>query len=167
MDKILVLQRKFENVNQQLMQLSQMNEKAIYDKTNDAKLSAQKATLQMTFIGTICFLIAYGYTFMFSSYFNERFYKLYYGIKNVASSNYTQRFNIAGSDELSEMATIVNEMAEKINKTEGNVFNDIIEPAKDEIIPKDLDELKGVIVKIKNIEKEASELLLKLENKIQ
>lgn len=166
-DKILVLQRKFENLNQLLMQLSQMNEKAIYNKTNDAKLSVQKATLQMTFIGTICFLIAFGYTFMFSSYFNERFYKLYYGIKDVASSNYAQRFNIAGSDELSEMAKIVNEMAEKINKTDGNIFNDMIEPTRNEIVSGDLDELKDVIAKIKNIEKEASELLLKIENRIQ
>jgi signal transduction histidine kinase len=104
---------------------------------------------------------------MFSSYFNERFYKLYYGIKEVASSNYAQRFNITGSDELSEMAKIVNEMAEKINKTDGNVFNDMIEPTKKEVVTRDLDELKDVIAKIKNIEKEASELLLRIENKIQ
>jgi two-component system, NtrC family, sensor histidine kinase KinB len=166
-DKVLILQRKFENLNQLLMQLSQMNEEAIYDKTNDAKFSAQKATLQMTFIGTICFLIAFGYTFMFSSYFNERFYKLYYGIKDAVSSNYAQRFNITGSDELSEIAAIVNEMAEKINKTDCNAFNEMIEPTKKEVVSGDLDELKCVIIKIKNIEKEASELLLKIENKIQ
>lgn len=166
-DRILVLQSKFDNLNQLLMQLSQMNEKAIDDKTSDAKFSAQKATLQMTFIGTICFLIAFGYTFMFSSYFNERFYKLYYGVKDIASSNYVERFNIAGSDELCEIATIVNEMAEKINKTEGNVYIEMIEPSKNEIVSGDLNELKDAIAKIKTIEKEASELLLKIENKIQ
>jgi hypothetical protein len=92
---------------------------------------------------------------------------LYYGIKDVASSNYAQRFNIAGSDELSEIAVIVNEMAEKINKTDGNVFNEMIEPTKKDVGSGDLDELKSVIRKVKNIEKEASELLLKIENKNQ
>ena len=47
------------------MLLSQMNEKAIEEKTDDAKVSAKKATIQMTFIGTLCFLIAYGFTLSF------------------------------------------------------------------------------------------------------
>jgi len=123
-DKIFNLQKKFDSVYQQLILLSKMNEKAIEAKTVDAKVSAKKATLQMTFIGTLCFLIAYGYTFIFSSYFNDRFYKLYNGIKEVSSSNYKQRLDINGNDELSEMSFIFNEMAEKINKTENSISID-------------------------------------------
>jgi len=166
-DKILILQRKFEELNQQLTLLSEMNTKAIEDKTNDAKFSAEKATLQMSFIGTICFLIAYGYTFMFSSYFNERFYKLYNGIKNVASSNYSQRFNIAGSDELSEIAIIVNAMANKINSVEQDDFAEVRDFMRKAVDSNDLAELKEVIAKIRNTEKEASELLVRIENKMQ
>src|SRR5450759_3043291 len=82
-DNVLSLQKKFDSLYRQLMVLSQMNEKAIEVKTDDAKVSAKKATFQMTFIGTMCFLIAYGFTFIFSSYFNERFYRLYNGIKEI------------------------------------------------------------------------------------
>ncbi|NOU16201.1 MAG: hypothetical protein HOO91_01400 [Bacteroidales bacterium] len=116
--KVLNLQKKFDILYQQLMQLSQMNEKAIEVKTDDAKVSAKNATLQMTFIATLCFLIAYGYTFIFSSYFNDRFFKLYNGIKEVVSSNYRQRLDLKGNDELGEISLIINEMAEKLDKTD-------------------------------------------------
>lgn len=164
---VLCLQKKFENLNQQLMQLSQMNEKAIVEKTDDAKVSAKKATLQMTFIGTICFLIAYGYTFIFSSYFNERFYKLYNGAKEVVSSNYNQRLNITGTDELSEIAVIVNEMAEKINQTDQDFYTASKGPIKNRFDSSDLEEMKKVLAKLKVFEKDASELLMRIENKIQ
>jgi methyl-accepting chemotaxis protein len=109
------LHKKFATLYKQLMLLSQMNEKAIEEKTDDAKITAKKATLQMTFIGSLCFLIAYGYTFIFSSYFNERFYKLYNGIKKIVSTNYSQRINLDGNDELYEISLIFNEMADKLN----------------------------------------------------
>ncbi len=166
-DKVLLLQTKFITTNDKLTLLSQMNESAIELKTDDAKVSAKKATLQMTFIGTICFLIAYGYTFIFSSYFNERFYKLFNGVKNLSASNYIQQFNISGNDELSEIATIVNQMADKLGKPEINLFNEVIEPLKNSINTNELEELKILIGKIKTLEKEAIELVSKIENKNQ
>ena len=75
--EVLSLQKRFDTLYMQLILLSQMNEKAIEEKTGDAQVSAKKATRQMTSIGTLCFLIAYGFTFIFSSYFNVRFYILY------------------------------------------------------------------------------------------
>jgi NtrC-family two-component system sensor histidine kinase KinB len=117
-EEIIDLQKKFDAVYQQLLLLSKMNQNAIVEKTDDAKFSAKRYTLQMTFIATLCFLIAYGYTFIFSSYFNERFYNLYNGIKEVVLSNYRQRLDIKGNDELSEISTIINQMAEKLDKTD-------------------------------------------------
>jgi len=105
---------KFDTLYDQLTLLSRMNEKAIEEKTINAKVYVKKATFQMTFLGTFCFLIAYGFTFIFSSYFNQRFYKLYNGIKDSATSNYNHKINIVGSDELVEMAEIFNKMADKI-----------------------------------------------------
>lgn len=164
-DKVLLLQNKFISTNHKLMLLSQMNESAIKHKTDDAKISAKKATLQMTLIGTICFLIAYGYTFIFSSYFNERFYKLYNGIKDLSTSNYIQQFNISGNDELSEIAVIVNQMADKLSKSEINLFSEVVEPLKNNISTNELEELKVLINNIKTLEKEAIELVSKIENK--
>lgn len=164
-EKVTELQQSFEELNQQLMQLSQMNENAIEEKTNDAKLSAKKATLQMTFIGTICFLIAYGYTFIFSSYFNERFYSLYNGIKEAKASNYRHRFIINGSDELSEMSILVNEMSEKINRTDPDLIETIGEQSKGKMEIDEIEDLKIALSKMKMLEEEANELISRIENK--
>ncbi len=164
--KVLNLQKKFDILQQQLVFLSQMNEKAIEEKTEDAKVSAKKFTLQMTFIGTLCFLIAYGYTFMFSSYFNDRFYNLYNEIKEVVSSNYSKRLYLKGNDELSEISVIFNEMADKFNKFDHESYVSIEEPQlKREMNLNELQELKSVLEKMKTIEKQAGELISKIENK--
>ncbi|MBE3086909.1 MAG: hypothetical protein IMZ64_11910 [Bacteroidetes bacterium] len=163
--KVLFLQKKFDSLYQQLMLLSQMNEKAIEEKTDDAKVSAKKATLQMTFIGTLCFLIAYGFTFIFSSYFNERFYKLYNGIKEIVSSNYNQKLYFDGNDELFEIAMNFNEMMEKLNKNKQKMSVTLQEDIGKEIISNDIQELKKALLRIKSIEEQASELISKLEKK--
>ncbi len=162
---VINLQKKFDVLYQQLMQLSQMNEKAIEAKTDDAKVSAKKATLQMTFIGTLCFLIAYGYTFIFASYFNDRFYRLYNGIKEIAPSNYNQRLYISGNDELSEISFIFNEMADRINKIDQDSIYSIQEPVKKELNISELQELKSILEKMRIFENQASELISRLEKK--
>jgi methyl-accepting chemotaxis protein len=116
-NNVLSLQTRFDSLYDKLMLLSQMNEKAIEAKTDDARTYSEKATLRMTGIGTMCFLIAYAYTFILSSYFTERFRRLYTGIKDLKSSDYRQKLNLEGNDELAEIAGVCNEMAETINKS--------------------------------------------------
>lgn len=116
-NNFLSLQTKFDSLYDKLILLSQMNEKAIEAKTDDARTYSKKATLQMTGIGTLGFLIAYAYTFILSSYFSERFRRLYTGIKDLKSSNYKQTLNFEGNDELSEIAVVFNEMAEALKNS--------------------------------------------------
>jgi nitrate/nitrite-specific signal transduction histidine kinase len=61
-------------------------------------------------------LIAYAYTFIFSSYFSERFRRLYSGIKEIESTGYTQKLYLDGNDELTEIAMVFNKMAESISR---------------------------------------------------
>jgi NtrC-family two-component system sensor histidine kinase KinB len=163
--EVLFLQKKYDTLYQQLMLLSQMNEKAIEEKTNDAKVSVKKATFQMTFIGTLCFLIAYGFTFIFSSYFNERFYKLYNGIKDIVSSNYSQRLYFDGNDELCEISLIFNEMAEKLTKNQQKMSVTLQEDLVKELSSNDIQELKKTLLRMKSIEEQATELISRLEKK--
>lgn len=114
--EILSLQVKFTNLYQKLTLLSQMNETAIERKTNDAKVYSKKATLQMTAIGSLGFLIAYAYTFIFSSFFSERFRILYSQIKEMESTGYTQKLHLYGNDELAEIAKVFNKMAESLSR---------------------------------------------------
>ncbi len=163
--KVLNLQEKSDTLYQKLMLLAQMNEKAIEGKTDDAKVSAKKATIQMTFIGTLCFLIAYGFTFIFSSYFNERFYRMYNGIKEIVSSNYRSRLYLDGNDELTEISLAFNEMAEKINTNKQKMSVTLHEDLGKDKITDDIDELKKMLFQIKTLEEKAEAMLSRLEKK--
>jgi two-component system, NtrC family, sensor histidine kinase KinB len=163
--KIVSLQKKYETLYRQLMVLSKINEKAIEEKTDDAKASAKKASLQMTLIGTICFLIAYGFTFVFSSYYNERFYRLYNGIKGLVSSNYSQNIYLDGNDELFEISLAFNEMAEKLNKNKQKMSVTLQEDTGKLYNQYDIQELKNFLLRIKSAEEQAIELISKFDKK--
>jgi methyl-accepting chemotaxis protein len=161
--KIIYLQKMFADLNQQLMLLSQMNEKAIELKTNDAKVSAKKALGLMTIVGSFCFLIALTFTYNFASYFSGRFFQLHNGIKELGLSNYGQRLHFEGKDEFYEIALVFNEMAEKLHE------NLQIKPVIDkkdivkEINLNDIEELKRILAQIKIIEKQAGDLITKFK----
>ena len=125
----------------------------------------KRLPLQMTFIGTLCFLIAYGFTFIFSSYFNERFYKLYNGIKEMVSSNYSQRLYLDGNDELFEISLIFNEMAEKLNKNKQKMSENLHEDQGKDNNLNEIQELKSFLIRLKSIEEQAIELISRLEKK--
>ena len=164
---ILHLQKKFVMLYQQLAILSQMNEKAIEVKTNDAKDSVKAALTQLSVIGSFCFLIAFSFIYSFASYFNERFSQLYNGIKEIVSSNYGQRLYFDGTDEFYEISLLFNQMAEKLSgdQREEEESLNFLEDSKIEDSFSNVDELKDVLVRIKNIEKLAEEVISKIENK--
>lgn len=158
--QVLYFQRKIEILAQQLVLLSKMNEKAIEAKTEAAKISSKNALTGMTILGSFCFLIALSFTYSFASYFNERFFQLYNGIKEIVSSNYGQRLYFDGVDEFSEISVLFNQMAEKLSgeqvREEEPEFDFSKETVSEE---KDFDELKDLLVRMKSIEKQAEDFL--------
>lgn len=161
---VLYLQKKFGVLYQQLMFLSQMNGKAIEVKTDDTKISSQDALTQMTILATLCFIIALFYSYSFSSYSNERFFQLYNGIKEIVKSNYGKRIIIDGTDEIYEISSAFNEMAEKLNENKQKMALSLMTDLEKDYNIKDFHELKRMLIRIKNIEEQAVELISKLEN---
>jgi methyl-accepting chemotaxis protein len=160
---IIFLQKEYGILYNQLMLLSQINEKAIELKTDDAKVSAKNALTQMAFIGTFCFLIALSFTYSFASYFNERFFQLYNGIKELGSSNYGQRLYFDTKDEFYDISLVFNEMAEKLSNNNQKIgLNLQLDDDKKESSD-DIQELKRFILRIKSIEEQATELISKIE----
>lgn len=159
--KYQYLQKHFDTLYEQLMQLSLMNEKAIETKTDDARVYAKKYSIQMSFIGTFCFLIAFAFTFSFSSYFNDRFFNFYYGINEVVSSNYSKSLPLDGEDELTEISLIFNQMADEIN--ENNKKTKLTLHTEKATNTNEINELKDILNRMKSIEKEAKIVLSKLE----
>jgi methyl-accepting chemotaxis protein len=140
-----------------------MNGKNIEIKTDDAKAYANKALVQMSILGTLCFLIAMILSYNYTSYFNERFYQLHSGIKELVSSNYGQRLYFDGGDEFSDIALIFNEMAEKLSKNMQNIPLKIKEDSKKEIVIPDVQELKEILAQMKIIEEQVNALISKFK----
>jgi two-component system, NtrC family, sensor histidine kinase KinB len=163
--KLLFLKKESGILYQQLMQLSQINERAIEIKTNDAKVSAKNALTQMTFLATFCFLIALSFTYSFSSYFSVRFYQLYNGIKELVSSNYGQRLHFDGRDEFYDISLVFNEMAVKLNDNKQKLDLTLHEEQELKKSIDDIRELNSMLLRIKIIEEQARDLISRLDNK--
>jgi NtrC-family two-component system sensor histidine kinase KinB len=162
---MLYLQNKSGDIYQELMQLSQMNGKAIEVKTDDAKASAKSALTQMTILATLCFLIGMSFSFSFASYFNQRFFQLYNGIKQIVSSNFDQHLFFDGKDEFYEISLVFNEMAEKLKRNEQKMSVTLLDQDSRDLNNKDLEELKKMMVRVKSMEEQAATLISKFEKK--
>ena len=162
---ILYLQSKSGDLYQKLLILSQMNGNAIEMKTDDAKAYSKDALTRMTILASLCFLIGMSFTFSFSSYFNQRFFQLYNGIKEIVSSNFDQHLYYDGKDEFYEISLVFNEMADKLKKNMPKMSVALHEESAKEISPDDIEELKKMLLRIKNTEIAASALISKFEKK--
>ena len=164
-DNIINLQKEYTYFNQKILLLSQMNEKAIEFKTNDAKVTARNAKLQMEIFGTLCFLITFSFTFSFTSYFNERFTQLYNGIKEIVSSNYDHRLYFERKDEFYDISLVFNEMAEKLVQNKQNITPKLNEVSEYDTRFNQVQELKLMLERMKMLEEQAEGLISNLENK--
>ena len=162
---MLYLQNKSANLYQQLSILSQMNGKALEVKTDDAKASSKSALTKMTILATMCFLIGMSFTFSFASYFNRRFFQLYYGLKEVVSSNFNQRLFFDGNDEFYEISLVVNEMADKLKNNKQKMSVTLQEESLKGINPNDIEDLKKMLFRLKTMEEQAAALISKFEKK--
>jgi methyl-accepting chemotaxis protein len=164
-DIVINLQKEYKNLNKQILLLSQLNEKAIEFKTNDAKVAAKNAKLQMEIFGTLCFLITFSFTFSFTSYFNERFTQLYNGIKEIVSSNYDYRLYFERKDEFYDISLVFNEMAEKLVQNKQNITPKLNEVSEYDTRINQVQELKLMLERMKMLEEQAEGLISNLEKK--
>jgi NtrC-family two-component system sensor histidine kinase KinB len=164
-NSVLTLQNKSGSLYEQLLLLSQMNGKALEIKTDDAKASSKSALTKMTILASLCFLIGMSFTFSFASYFNQRFFQLYNGIKELVSSNFDQRLFFDGEDEFHEISQLLNEMAEKLKKNKQKMSVTLQDDKGNEISSADLDELKKMIFRLKSLEEHAEALVSKFDKK--
>jgi NtrC-family two-component system sensor histidine kinase KinB len=162
------LLKDFQSLHAQLATLSQINGKAIEVKSEDAKSSAKTALGQMSILGTLCFLIALSFIYSFSSYFNERFFQLYSGIKEIVVSNYNQRLYFEGVDEFYELSLLFNQMAEKLseNKSQEEKTVDFFENSLNDDSFNQMEELKSLLLRMKGIGVQADEIESKLAHKM-
>jgi len=163
--EVLFLQNKSGDLYNKLIALSEMNGKALEVKTDDAKASSQSALTRMTILATLCFLIGMSFSFSFAAYFNRRFFQLYYGIKELVSSNFSERLFFDGKDEFSEISRVINEMADKLKINKQKMSVNLPDDQLKNLTATDVDDLKKMLFKIKTIEEQAASLISKFEKK--
>jgi len=148
---VLFLQNKSGDLYNQLIALSEMNGKALEVKTDDAKASSQSALTRMTILATLCFLIGMSFSFSFAAYFNRRFFQLYYGIKELVSSNFRERLFFDGKDEFSEISSVINEMADKLKVNKQKMSVNLPDDQLKNLTAADVYDFKKILLKIKTI----------------
>jgi nitrate/nitrite-specific signal transduction histidine kinase len=119
----------------------------------------------MTVLATMCFLIGMSFAFSFASYFNRRFFQLFNGIKEIGSGNFDQRLFFDGNDEFSEIAVVVNEMADRLKQNKQKMSVTLQNETWKGINPNDVEELKKMLFRIKSLEEQAAALISKFEKK--
>ncbi len=163
---MLYLHTKSEDLHQKLAHFVQMNGNAIEMKTDDAKAFSKSALTQMTILASLCFLIGMGFIFSFSAYFSQRFFQLYNGIKEIVSNNYDQHLYFYGKDEFYEISLVFNEIADKLKKNMPKMYGRLQRMSREERSRSDdIEELKQMLLRIRNTEIQASALISKFEKK--
>jgi len=126
------LKNKMKGVMYGIMQL---NMNAIEHKNAVAKNTASRAIIIVSFIGTLCFLIAFSFAVNFPSYIANPVRELISGIKEIANKNYNKRLVFQSKDEFGEVAEAFNQMARKLNDYEtSNLANILFEKKRIETI---------------------------------
>jgi two-component system, NtrC family, sensor histidine kinase KinB len=164
-ERMLKLQDISGTLDQKLILLSQMNGNAIEVKTDDAKAYSKSALTKMTVLASLCFLIGMSFTFSFASYFSQRFFQLYNGIKELVSSNFDQHLYFFGHDEFYEISLVFNEMADKLKENKHKLSVTLQNDKVNSDSSGDLEELKMMLFKIKITEEQAAALISKIEKK--
>jgi methyl-accepting chemotaxis protein len=163
--QLLSLQNISGAIYEKLLLLSQMNGNAIQSKTDDAKSYSNRALTQMTILASFCFLIGLSFTFSFASYFSQRFFQLYNGIKEMVSNNFDQHLYFNGKDEFYEISLAFNEMADKMKENKQKMSLTLQKNNLTVASSENGEELKKMISRIKIMEEEATALIAKFEKK--
>jgi len=109
------LKTRMKNIMYGIMQV---NMNAIERKNAVAGNTADRAIIIVSFIGSLCFLIAFSFAVNFPSYIANPVRELIAGIREIANKNYNKRIVFQSKDEFGEVAEAFNQMARKLNDYE-------------------------------------------------
>ncbi|WP_448701301.1 ATP-binding protein [Mucilaginibacter sp. AW1-3] len=129
---VTVVQLKMKNL---LYRMMQVNMAAIEHKDKTATHTANTAIVVVSFIGSLCFLIAFTFLINFPGYIANPIAELTQGIKAIAGKNYKKRIVFNSKDEFGELADAFNQMAHQLDIYENsNLANLLFEKKRIETI---------------------------------
>ncbi|WP_207535946.1 HAMP domain-containing sensor histidine kinase [Desertivirga arenae] len=100
--------------------IEKINLKAIYIKNIRSQQIAENVTLVLGLITAFCLLVGFSFMVNFPGYIANPLQELLAGIKAIANKQYNQQLKIYTDDELGELATAYNGMAQKLGEYESS-----------------------------------------------
>ena len=103
-------------IRQDIFEIMKLNMIAIKQKSDVAKLTAEKANLWIAVVGTLCFLIAFNLLINLPNNIANPIKELTASIKEIANRNYKERVNFMNHNEYGDLAKSFNSMAQKLEE---------------------------------------------------
>lgn len=97
-----------------LLSITHMNMEAIRGKSEQARITADRAVFWIAIAGTCCFVIAFVLLVKLPAYIAGPIQSLTNSIKQIAASNYAERVHLEDHSEYGQLARSFNSMAEKL-----------------------------------------------------
>lgn len=103
-----------------LMDIEDVNMRAIVRKHAAAQASVQKTTVLLGFAGTVTFLILFSFSVNFPGFISGPLRKLQEGISEISKKNYATRLDFRQDDEFADVAQAFNNMATRLRDWENS-----------------------------------------------
>ncbi|MCC6253125.1 MAG: HAMP domain-containing protein [Bacteroidia bacterium] len=104
------------SIRNNILNIMNVNMEAIQRKSDLAKKTAETATIVISIVGTVCFMLAFTLLLNLPSNIADPIKELTQSIKEIADENYAQRVHFEQNNEFGELAHSFNVMAEKLEE---------------------------------------------------
>lgn len=103
-------------IRQDIFEIMKLNMRAIKDKADLAKITAETANIWIAVIGTFCFLIAFNLMVNLPNNIANPIRELTESIRQIANKNYSERVHFMNHNEFGDLAKSFNTMAQKLQE---------------------------------------------------
>lgn len=103
-----------------ILQISEINQQAIIRKNNISSAAASRAILSLSVITLVLLSVSILFIFSYPYIITQPIHQLIAGIRQIADKQYDTRIPVERPDELGELATVFNVMAEKLHEYENS-----------------------------------------------
>ena len=117
-------------IRQTIYTIMAVNMSAIYEKNEVAVHTAERSLFWIWTVGIACIVIAFLFLARLPRSVSVQIRKLTDGIKEITNANYSKRLDLGNEPEFKELATLFNEMAERLAEYRNSSLEDILQGKK-------------------------------------
>ena len=117
-------------IRQTIYTIMAVNMSAIYEKNEVAVHTAKRSLFGIWTVGIACITIAFLFLVRLPRSVSVQIRKLTDGIKEITNANYSKRLDLGNEPEFKEIATLFNEMAERLAEYRNSSLEDILQGKK-------------------------------------